>query len=77
MNEKKVDEKCIVPSFFMGGMMRLLSELETEIWAPPFNQDKVKMQNIIIALKSGMIQIDGEKSDIISVNGVKYKRVMG
>ena len=54
--------------------MKVLSELETDIWnhGPT---DKVKMQNIIILLKSELIQIDREQKDIITVEGLKYRRV--
>ena len=54
--------------------MRKLSELETDIWNPR-PTDKVKMQNIIILLKSELIQIDKENKDIITVNGLRYRRV--
>ena len=70
----KSEEKIEVRPFFLSDMMRLLSELETDIWnARP--TDKVKMQNIIILLKSELIQVDREQKDIITVEGFKYKRV--
>ena len=68
------DEKIEVRPFFLSDIMKLLSELETDIWnnGPT---DKVKMQNIIILLKSELITIDKEQKDIITVSGLKYKRV--
>lgn len=75
MIEKCEAEKEIeIRPFFLSNIMKLVSELEADIWTPgPI--DKVKMQNIIIGLKSELIQIDKEQKDIITVNGFKYKRV--
>ena len=70
----KSEEKVEVMSFFLSDIMKLLSELETDIWNNR-PTDKVKMQNIIILLKSQLIQIDKEQKDIITVEGFKYKRV--
>ena len=70
----KSEEKIEVRPFFLSNMMRLLSELETDIWNNR-RTDKVKMQNIIILLKSELIQVDREQKDIITVEGFKYKRV--
>ena len=70
----KSEEKMEVRPFFLSDIMKELSELETNIWNHgPI--DKVKMQNIIISLKSELIQIDKEQKDIITVEGFKYKRV--
>ena len=60
--------------FFLSDIMKLLSELETDIWNNR-PADKVKMQKIIILLKSELIRIDKEQKDIITVEGFKYKRV--
>lgn len=75
MTEKceAIEQKEIQP-FFLSNIMKLLSELETDIWNHR-PTDKVKMQNIIILLKSELIQIDKEQKDIITVKGFKYKRV--
>lgn len=70
----KSEEKIEVRPFFLSDIMKELSELETDIWdIRPI--DKVKMQNIIIMLKSELIRIDKEQKDIITVEGFKYKRV--
>lgn len=69
----KSEEKIEVRPFFLSDIMKLLSELETDIWNHR-PTDKVKMQNIIILLKSQLIQIDKEQKDIITVDGFKYKR---
>ena len=75
MSEKFEAEKEIeIRPFFLSDIMKLLSELETDIWNNR-PTDKVKMQNIIILLKSELIQIDKEQKDIITVEGFKYKRV--
>lgn len=71
----KSEEKIEVRPFFLSDIMEKLSELETDIWNPR-PVDKVKMQNIIILLKSELIRIDKEQKDIISVEGLKYKRVI-
>lgn len=68
-------KECRTSSFFIEDMMKWLSELETDIWDNHINQDKVKMQNIIILMKSELIQIDKENKDIITINGLRYKRV--
>lgn len=70
----KSEEKIEIRPFFLSDMMKKLSELETDIWNNR-RTDKVKMQNIIILLKSELIQIDKEQKDIISVEGFKYKKV--
>lgn len=75
MTEKCASEgKIEVRPFFLSDIMKLLSELETDIWNNR-PTDKVKMQNIIILLKSELITIDKEQKDIITVSGLKYKRV--
>ena len=75
MTEKCEAEKEIeIRPFFLSDIMKLLSELEIDIWNNR-PTDKVKMQNIIILLKSELIQIDKEQKDIITVEGFKYKRV--
>ena len=71
--EECVDKEMETPSFYMTDIMRRLSELETDVW--DIKQDKVKMQNIIILLKSELIQIDKENKDIITVDGLRYRRV--
>ena len=70
----KSEEKVEVRPFFLSDIMKLLSELETVIWDNR-PTDKVRMQNIVILLKSELIQIDKEQKDIITVEGFKYKRV--
>ena len=70
----KSEEKIEVRPFFLSDIMKELSELETDIWNNR-PTDKVKMQNIIILLKSQLMQIDKEQKDIITVDGLKYKRV--
>ena len=70
----KSEDKIEIRPLFLSDIMKLLSELETDIWNNR-RTDKVKMQNIIILLKSQLIQIDKEQKDIISVEGFKYKRV--
>lgn len=70
----KSDEKTGVRPFFLSDIMKELSELETDLWNNR-PTDKVKMQNIIILLKSQLIMIDKEQKDIITVSGMKYKRV--
>ena len=75
MNDKEevVDNrKCKIPSFFLADVMKLLSELECSLW--DVRQDKVRIQNILIALKSELMTIDKNNRDIITVNGLKYKR---
>lgn len=68
------EEKIEIRPFFLSDIMRGLSELEIDIWTNG-PTDKVEMQNIIIWLKSELMQIDKEQKDIISVDGFKYKRV--
>lgn len=70
----KSEEKIEIRPFFLSEIMEELSELETDIWNPR-PTDKVKMQNIIIHLKSQLIMIDKEQKDIVTVSGMKYKRV--
>ena len=75
MSEKCEAEKEIeIRPCFLSDIMKELSELETVIWDNR-PTDKVRMQNIIILLKSELIRIDREQKDIITVNGFKYKRV--
>ena len=69
----KSEDKVEIRPFFISDIMRELSELETNIWDNgPI--DKVKIQNIIIMLKSDLIQIDKEQKDIITIAELKYKR---
>ena len=70
----KSEEKIEVRPFFLSDIMKELSELETVIWNHR-PTDKVKMQNIIILLKSELIQIDKEQKDIITVDGLRYRRI--
>ena len=70
----KSEEKIEIRPFYLSDMMKKLSELETDIWNNR-RTDKVKMQNIIILLKSELIQIDKEQKDIITVDGLRYRRV--
>ena len=70
----KSEEKIEVRPCFLSDIMKELSELETVIWNNR-RTDKVRMQNIIILLKSELIQVDREQKDIITVEGFKYKRV--
>ena len=78
--DKSADEICEskveteVRPFFLSDIMKALSELETDIWnnGPT---DKVKMQNIVALIKSRLIQIDKEQKDIITVDGLLYRRV--
>ena len=72
--KEECDKEIEIRPFYMTDIMRKLSELETDIWNPR-PTDKVKMQNIIILLKSELIQIDKENKDIITVNGLRYRRV--
>ena len=75
MSEKCEAEKEIeIRPCFLSDIMKELSELEIVIWDNR-PTDKVRMQNIIILLKSELIRIDREQKDIITVNGFKYKRV--
>ena len=70
----KPEEKIEVRPCFLSNILKELSELETDIWNHgPI--DKVRMQYIIISLKSELIQIDREQKDIITVDGLKYRRV--
>ena len=70
----KAEEKVEVRPFFLSDIMKVLSEIEKDIWDNR-PTDKVKIQNRIILLKSLLIQIDKESKDIITVEGLKYKRV--
>ena len=70
----KPEDEVEIRPFFISDIMKELSELETDIWDNR-PTDKVKMQNIIILLKSQLIQIDKGQKDIITVEGFKYKRV--
>lgn len=73
MEDIAKEEEIEIRPFYMTDIMRRLSELETDVW--DIKQDKVKMQNIIILLKSELIQIDKEQKDIITVDGLRYRRV--
>lgn len=73
MEDIAKEEEIEIRPFYMTDIMRRLSELETDVW--DIKQDKVKMQNIIILLKSELIQIDKENKDIITVDGLRYRRV--
>ena len=70
----KSEEKIEVRPCFLSYIMKVLSEIEKDIWDNR-PTDKVKIQNQIILLKSLLIQIDKESKDIITVEGLKYKRV--
>lgn len=70
----KSEEKIEIRPFFLSDIMKVLSEIEKDIWDNR-PTDKVKIQNQIIFLKSLLIQIDKESKDIITVKGLKYKRV--
>ena len=71
----KASDKVEIPSFFMSDIMKILSELECEIWDNRVPKDKVKMQNMVIHLKYEIMSIDKNNRDIITVDGLKYKRV--
>ena len=64
-----------ISSFFMSDIMKVLSELECEIWDNRVPKDKIKMQNMVLYLKSELINISKNERDIITVDGLKYKRV--
>ena len=76
MNDEicKSEEKIEIRPFFLSDIMKVLSEIEKDIWDNRLI-DKVKIQNKIILLKSLLIGIDKEGKDIITVEGLKYKRV--
>ena len=76
MNDEicKSEEKIEIRPFFLSDIMKVLSEIENDIWDYSL-PDKVKIQNKIILLKSLLIGIDKEGKDIITVEGLKYKRV--
>lgn len=76
MNDEicKSEEKIEIRPFFLSDIMKVLSEIEKDIWDNRLT-DKVKIQNQIILLKSLLIGIDKEGKDIITVEGLKYKRV--
>lgn len=76
MNDEicKSEEKIEIRPFFLSDIMKVLSEIEKDIWDNR-PTDKVKIQNQIILLKSLLIGIDKEGKDIITVEGLKYKRV--
>ena len=76
MNDEicKSEEKIEIRPFFLSDIMKVLSEIEKDIWDNR-PTDKVKIQNKIILLKSLLIEIDKEGKDIITVEGLKYKRV--
>ena len=77
MNDEtcKSEEKIEIRPFFLSDIMKVLSEIEKDIWDYRLI-DKVKIQNKIILLKSLLIGIDKEGKDIITVEGLKYKRVV-
>ena len=70
----KSEEKKEIRPFFLSDIMKVLSEIEKDIWDNR-PTDNVKIQNKIILLKSLLIGIDKEGKDIITVEGLKYKRV--
>ena len=76
MNDEicKSEEKVEIRPFFLSDIMKVLSEIEKDIWDNRLT-DKVKIQNKIILLKSLLIGIDKEGKDIITVEGLEYKRV--
>lgn len=76
MNDEicKSEEKIEIRPFFLSDIMKVLSEIEKDIWDDR-PTDRVKIQNQIILLKSLLIGIDKEGIDIITVEGLKYKRV--
>jgi len=75
INEKAdLKNESITSSFFMSDIMKVLSELECEIWDNHVPKDKVKMQNMIVYLKSELISISKNNRDIITIGGYKYKR---
>ena len=76
MNDEicKSEEKIEIRPFFLSDIMKVLSEIEKDIWDNR-PTDNVKIQNKIILLKSLLIGIDKEGKDIITVEGLKYKRV--
>lgn len=74
MNEKEAEKSIEIRPFFLSDIMKVLSEIEKDIWDNR-PTDKVTIQNQIIMLKSLLIQIDNEGKDIITVDGLKYKRV--
>ena len=76
MNDEicKSEEKIEIRPFFLSDIMKVLSEIEKDIWDDR-PTDRVKIQNQIILLKSLLIEIDKEGIDIITVEGLKYKRV--
>ena len=76
MNDEicKSEEKIEIRPFFLSDIMKVLSEIENDIWDYRL-PDQVKIQNKIILLKSLLIGIDKEGKDIITVEGLKYKRV--
>ena len=77
MNDEicKSEEKIEIRPFFLSDIMKVLSEIEKDIWDNRLT-DKVKSQNKIILLKSLLIGIDKEGKDIITVEGLKYKSVV-
>ena len=77
MNDEicKSEEKIEIRPFFLSDIMKVLSKIEKDIWDNRLT-DKVKIQNKIILLKSLLIEIDKEGKDIITVEGLKYKRVV-
>ena len=75
MNDEicKSEEKKEIRPFFLSDIMKVLSEIEKDIWDNR-PTDQVKIQNQMILLKSLLIGIDKEGKDIITVEGLKYKR---
>ena len=73
---EKASDKVEIPSLFMSDIMKILSELECEIWDNRVRRDRVKMQNMVIHLKYEIMSIDKNNRDIVTVDGLKYKRVL-
>lgn len=75
MNDEicKSEEKIEIKPFFLSNIMKVLSEIEKDIWENG-PTPKAKIQKKIIFLKSLLIEIDEEDKDIITVDGLKYER---
>lgn len=75
MNDEicKSEEKQEIRPFFLSDIMKVLYEIEQDIWDDELI-DRVKIQKRIILLKSVLIGIDKEGKDIITFGGLKYKR---
>ena len=74
-DKSEAGDKVEIPSFFMSDIMKVLSELECEIWDNRVPKDKVKMQNLVSYLKSELVSISKHDRAIITLDGLKYKRV--